>query len=126
MKYEDIKLFHERCARHFGVVKLSMETNFLMDEVSELREYIEGQDMQSYPLALPELWFTRTHVSTGVKFKDRFGDRNCTGWSSTPFSELNMKAKIRISILNTKMPTEWLYEITGWELNKEKNDASKD
>lgn len=41
MNYEDIKMFHERCADKFCVIRLSMTTNMLMDEIEELRTYIE-------------------------------------------------------------------------------------
>lgn len=75
-------------------------------------------------LRLPELWFTRTHIVTGVFFKERFTDRNCEGWSKTPLEDLHIRAAHRIAILNTKMPDQWVYELTGWELNEEKNDES--
>ena len=44
MNYEDIKSFDDRCASHFGIVNTSMITNVLMDEIEELRDYIEEKE----------------------------------------------------------------------------------
>lgn len=46
MKYEDIKSYLERCDEHpdhqTGIITNQMITDRLLDEIEELREYIEN------------------------------------------------------------------------------------
>ena len=73
-------------------------------------------------LVLPELWFTRTYIPTGNVFKERFTNANCAGWGKTALEDLHIRAAHRIATLNMKMPGQWAYELTGWEINKEDDD----
>lgn len=41
MNYEGIKTYDERCEEHEGIITSQMCLAMLMDEVDELREYIE-------------------------------------------------------------------------------------
>lgn len=41
MKYEDIQPYSERCEKHEGIVTSQMCLEMLMNEIDELREYIE-------------------------------------------------------------------------------------
>lgn len=42
MKYEDIKTFDERCEKFEGVVTSQMCVQVLIDEIDDLRAYIEA------------------------------------------------------------------------------------
>lgn len=66
-------------------------------------------------MELPELWFIKRNVETGIVFEDVITNKNCPGWDNTPFAQLNLKAKQRIDYLNTCMPGKWEYKLIGWK-----------
>lgn len=67
-------------------------------------------------LNLPQLWFARRNVETGIIFEDAFSNKNCPGWDKSPFEAMHKLAFERIKELNTKMPGQWEYSIIGWRI----------
>lgn len=67
-------------------------------------------------MKLPELWFSKRNVKTGIVFDDIISNKNCPDWDNTPFSQLNRKAEQRINYLNKCMPNEWEYRLIGWRV----------
>ena len=63
-------------------------------------------------IELSKLYFSKTHIETGVEFRDYFSTKMCPLWNKTPFEEMNMLAEQRIKTLNDKQNT-WRYEIVG-------------
>lgn len=69
-------------------------------------------------MKLPELWFSKRHIETGIVFDGVFSNVNCPNWDDTPLSQLNHKAKQRIDYWNTCMLDKWEYRIIGWKIEK--------
>lgn len=69
-------------------------------------------------LVLPQLWFARRNVETGLISKSPFNNQNCPGWDKAPFESMHKLAFERLKELNTKMPDKWEYSIIGWELSE--------
>jgi hypothetical protein len=65
---------------------------------------------------MPNLWFSKQNIETGIVFEDVITNKNCPGWDQTPFCELNSKAKQRIDYLNKCMPGKWQYKLIGWKV----------
>lgn len=47
MRYEDIKTYNERCKNFEGIVTNQIVVDRLLEEIDELREYIEAKQWQS-------------------------------------------------------------------------------
>lgn len=75
--------------------------------------------------SVPKLYFTRTHIETGLTSEDTFSSKNCPGFYDNYLKHLELLARHRLGALNTKMPDQWKYELIGWKLdNKEhQNEA---
>lgn len=66
-------------------------------------------------MKLPKLFFSKTHRSTGIKFVDYFGPKNCADWYQTPFGDLHVRAAQRIRHWNDAL-SDWQYELIGWNV----------
>lgn len=65
----------------------------------------------------PKLYFTRTHIETGLTSEDVLSEKNCPGFYDDYLKRLELLARYRIEALNTKMPDQWKYELIGWRID---------